>query len=33
MTGGLEHKLYNILRKIYIKIINRGKHYRKNTYE
>ena len=33
MSGGLEHKLYNILRKIYIKIINRGKHYRKNTYE
>jgi len=33
MSGGLEHKLYSILAKIYIKIINRGKHYRKNTYE
>ena len=33
MSGGLEHKLYNILRKIYTKIIYRGKHYRKNTYE
>ena len=33
MSGGLEHKLYNILRKVYRKIINRGKHYRKNTYE
>ena len=33
MSGGLEHKLYNILRKVYRKIINRGEHYRKNTYE
>ena len=33
MSGGLEHKLYNILRKVYRKIINRGNHYRKNTYE
>ena len=29
MSGGLEHKLA----KVYRKIINRGKHYRKNTYE
>ena len=33
MSGGLEHKLYDILAKIYTKIIYRGKHYRKNTYE
>ena len=33
MSGGLEYKLYNILAKIYTKIIYRGKHYRKNTYE
>ena len=33
MTGGLEHKLYNILRKVYIKIINKALKYKKNIFE
>ena len=33
MTGGLEHKLYNILAKVYIKIINKALKYKKNRFE
>ena len=33
MTGGLEQKLYNILRKVYIKIINKLLKYKKNIFE
>ena len=33
MSGGLEHKLYNILRKVYIKIINKALKYKKNIFE
>jgi len=33
MSGGLEHKLYNILAKIYIKTINKALKYKKNMFE
>ena len=33
MSGGLEHKLYNILAKIYIKTINKALKYKKNIFE
>ncbi len=33
MSGGLEHKLYTILAKVYNKIIYKLLHYKKNTYE
>ena len=33
MSGGLEHKLYNILAKIYIKVINKALKYKKNKFE
>ena len=33
MSGGLEHKLYSILAKIYIKTINKALKYKKNSFE
>ena len=33
MSGGLEHKLYSILAKIYIKTINKALKYKKNIFE
>ena len=33
MSGGLEHKLYSILAKIYIKTINKALKYKKNMFE
>jgi|TARA_R100000152_G_scaffold18238_1_gene10000 hypothetical protein len=33
MSGGLEYKLYNILAKVYVKIINKLSKYKKNIFE
>ena len=33
MSGGLEYKLYNILVKVYVKIINKLSKYKKNIFE
>ena len=33
MSGGLEYKLYNILAKVYAKIINKLSKYKKNIFE
>tara|TARA_R100001129_G_scaffold174097_1_gene146172 strand:+ start:81 stop:386 length:306 start_codon:yes stop_codon:yes gene_type:complete len=33
MSGGLEHKLYNILAKVYAKIIIKLSKYKKNIFE
>ena len=33
MSGGLEYKLYNILAKVYEKIINKLSKYKKNIFE